>query len=220
MSRRPVVNRQVPAALPPSGPKPNRSVPPAARARPRFSANFFRDAHIVRTQKHPDHGLELDRGEIVLTPIDRLGALSGNQSFHCVIFMNNATYDLVTNDDDALSKVQDEIADWPRRENMGVKAHVADVSDRPSFGAPPAVVDRQVGGRERADELEVFVEQVLNLFTDIQGFDMSRMTGETRLEFFNRYGLLRDKAKKYRTLMANLEGAFEVLQKKMMELAE
>lgn len=222
MTRRPTVNRAVaPAAVAHVGPKPNRSAPPAARPRPKFKPGFFRNALIVRTQKDPIFNLEFLRGEVTLGPPEMLGSLSGQQNFEVVCWMSSATYDLVTEDQRALSDLQMEIAKhaaYLKGGNVGVKSKLVDVSQR-SFGAPEAVVDRHAPVH-RADDLEVFVQQVTNLFTDIQGFDMSRMTGETRLEFFNRYGLLRDRVRMYRELMGQVEGSFEVLQKKMMELAE
>jgi len=222
MTRRPTVNRAVaPAAVKPVGPKPNRAVAPAARPRPRFKPNFFANGLIVRTRRDPITNMELMRGEVVLGPPEMAGSLSGQQNFEVVLWMSSATYDLVTEDQQALSEIQMEIAKhaaYLKGGNVGVKTKVADVSQS-SFGPPQAVVDRSAPV-QRADDLEVFVQQVLNLFTDIQGFDMSRMTGETRLEFFKRYGLLRDRVRMYRELMGQVEGSFEVLQKKMMELAE
>lgn len=222
MTRRPTVNRTVaPAAVVPVGPKPNRSAPPAARPRPKFKQNFFSNALIVRSRRDPITNLELMRGEVTLGSPDMLGSLAGPQNFEVVCWMSSATYDLVTEDQQALSAMQMEIAKhaaYLRGGLVGVKSKLVDVSHQ-TFGAPAAVVDRNAPV-QRADDLEVFVQQVTNLFTDIQGFDMSRMTGETRLEFFNRYGLLRDKVRMYRELMGQVEGSFEVLQKKMMELAE
>lgn len=223
MTRRPTVNRTVaPAVAKPVGPKPNRSAPPAVRPRPRFKPNFFANALIIRSRRDPISNLELMRGEVVLGPASMAGSLSGQQTFEITLWMSSATYDLVTEDQQALSEVQQEIAKhaaYLRGGNVGVKTKMADVSGQ-SFGPPQAVVDRQAPGTRRADDLEVFVAQVTNLFTDIQGFDMTRMTGEQRLEFFHRYGLLRDKVRTYRELMATVEGSFEILQKKMMELAE
>lgn len=222
MTRRPTVNRAVAAATTTLvGPKPNRSAPPAARPRPKFKPGFFANALIVRTKKDPVTNLDLLRGDVVLGPPEMLGSLSGPQNFEVVCWMSSATYDLVTEDQKALSDLQMEIAKhaaYLKGGNVGVKAKIVDVSQQ-SFGPPQAVVDRNAPVH-RADDLEVFVQQVTNLFTDIQGFDMSRMTGETRLEFFNRYGLLRDRVRMYRELMGQVEGSFEVLQKKMMELAE
>jgi hypothetical protein len=217
------VNRNVAVAAPARTPAISRSAPPAVRPRPRFKPGFFSGAHIVRCAMHPETGVQLSRGEVVLGPVSALGDLAKSQPFKVVLYMSTATYDLVTEDDGALTVVQEAIARWDapepdkmRRMAVGIQTKMVDASIRPGGHK----VARPVGPQPDNRDLELFVTQVLNLFTDIQGFDMTRMTGEVRLDFFNRYNLLRDKARTYRELMAQLEGSFEVLQRKMLELAQ
>lgn len=208
------MNRNVPTAVKRSAPV-QRNVPAKTRPKVAFQPRFFRDAIIYITSRRPDLGNTLLMGEVLVTD-----AQVGNSV--ASLYMSKRTYDWITDPDDdfAIGAVQQAI----EGARMGVKTKVVDASVLPgqSFN-PVALVDRSADtvadkNKNRMGDLEQFVEQVGGLFLDLQGFDFTKMTDVDRTNLLVRYGKLRDRASGYRSLVAQMEGSFEVIQKAIMEM--
>jgi len=175
-----------------------RNVPVRSKPKPRFDKYLFAGLEI---ELGNPVGFVLNPGEIYMGPL----VPPARQK----VYMLRGTYQFIANDHDAITLVQQEWA-------VGVQSKMIDVRGLPSW-KDADIVDRTASGQERSS-LEQFVVQVSNLFVDIQGFDVEQMTDEIRAEFFTRYILLRDHAVTYRRLVAQMDGVFEVLQQKIMEI--